>query len=117
MNTIDYISKARQNFYHNRPYGIRIDRQRNGFVLFNREMNVLGSSVPGNLDSLPLEHIPAVGDIPCMGEIVKEAGKVVDVFFYTDESNPYRDGKLDMDRLKSYNRYIYPLSLLLGRTL
>lgn len=31
----NYQEKARENFYRNRPYGIHIDYDRKGFVLFN----------------------------------------------------------------------------------
>jgi len=41
----------------------------------------------------------------------------VDIFFYTDKSSPYHNGRLDMECLKKYNKYIYRLSVLLGRTL
>lgn len=35
----------------------------------------------------------------------------------TYDSNPYKNMKLDMDALKQYNRFIYPLSLFLDRIL
>lgn len=43
--------------------------------------------------------------------------RILTIYFYTDDSNPYKNMKLDMDALKQYNRFIYPLSLFLNRIL
>ncbi|WP_250323860.1 hypothetical protein [Bacteroides xylanisolvens] len=41
-NSSLYAQKAVESFYLDRPYGIRIDYSRKGFVLFNRKLNLLG---------------------------------------------------------------------------
>ena len=96
----NYQEKARENFYRNRPYGIHIDYARKGFVL-----------------GLPLEKFEDVDAIPLNGKIIKNGNQTTDIYFYTDDSNPYKNMKLDMDALKQYNRFIYPLSLFLDRIL
>ena len=103
----NYQEKARENFYRNRPYGIHIDYARKGFVLFNHYTNSLGKQETGSIEGLPLEKFEDVDAIPLNG----------DIYFYTDDSNPYKNMKLDMDALKQYNRFIYPLSLFLDRIL
>lgn len=40
-NSSLYAQKAVESFYLDRPYGIRIDYSRKGFVLFNRKLNLL----------------------------------------------------------------------------
>ena len=103
----NYQEKARENFYRNRPYGIHIDYARKGFVLFNHYTNSLGKQETGSIEGLPLEKF----------EDVKNGNQTTDIYFYTDDSNPYKNMKLDMDALKQYNRFIYPLSLFLDRIL
>lgn len=49
--------------------------------------------------------------------LTKNGNQTTDIYFYTDDSNPYKNMKLDMDALKQYNRFIYPLSLFLDRIL
>ena len=88
----NYQEKARENFYRNRPYGIHIE-------------------------GLPLEKFEDVDAIPLNGKIIKNGNQTTDIYFYTDDSNPYKNMKLDMYALKQYNRYIYPLSVFLNRTL
>ena len=105
----NYQEKARENFYRNRPYGIHIDYARKGFVLFNHYTNSLGKQETGSIEGLPLEKFEDVDAIPLNGK--------TDIYFYTDDSNPYKNKKLDMDALKQYNRFIYPLSLFLNRIL
>lgn len=63
----NYISKATDAFLTSRPYGIRLDFKRKGFVIFNHHMNLLGNGTPCNVDSLPLE-ICTLEDIPQTGE-------------------------------------------------
>ena len=101
----NYQEKARENFYRNRPYGIHIDS------------NSLGKQETGSIEGLPLEKFEDVDAIPLNGEIIKNGNQTTDIYFYTDDSNPYRNMKLDMDALKQYNRFIYPLSLFLDRIL
>ena len=36
---------------------------------------------------------------------------------FDEKSNPYSDNRVDMKKLKAYNKYIYPLSLILNRNL
>ena len=102
----NYQEKARENFYRNRPYGIHIDYARKGFVLFNHYTNSLGKQETGSIEGLPLEKFEE-----------KNGNQTTDIYFYTDDSNPYKNMKLDMDALKQYNRFIYPLSLFLDRIL
>lgn len=107
----NYQEKARENFYRNRPYGIHIDYARKGFVLFNHYTNSLGKQETGSIEGLPLEKFEDVDAIPLNGKIIKNGNQTTDIYFYTDDSNPYKNMKLDMDALKQYNRFIYPLSL------
>lgn len=39
----DYIKKAADAFLVERPYGMRVDYSKRGYVLFNRNLNVLGN--------------------------------------------------------------------------
>lgn len=110
----NYQEKARENFYRNRPYGIHIDYARKGFVLFNHYTNSLGKQETGSIEGLPLEKFEDVDAIPLNGKIIKNGNQTTDIYFYTDDSNPYKNMKLDMDALKQYNRFIYPLSLFLS---
>ena len=96
------MAKAADAFLTGRPYGIRLDFKHKGFALFNYNMNELGNHLPGRLETLPLEDFD-VEDIPLCGE--------------HEKSNPYSDNRVDMKKLKAYNKYIYPLSLILNRNL
>ena len=40
----NYIKKAADAFLVERPYGMRVDYRKKGFVLFNRNLNVLGNN-------------------------------------------------------------------------
>ena len=71
-----------------RPYGMRVDYRKKGFVLFNRNLNVLGNAEHARLEELPLERFN-VEEIPLEGEIVEEHAGFTDVFFYTDLTTPY----------------------------
>lgn len=112
-----YRQKAIESFYLDRPYGIRIDFSKKGYVLFNRKLNLLGIDRWNSIEELPLEKSDSLEEIPLEGVVIRKDERKVDVFFYTDKSNPYQNGTLNMDCLKQYNKYIYPLSILLGRTL
>ncbi|MDR3794505.1 hypothetical protein [Phocaeicola sp.] len=112
----NYIAKAADAFLTGRPYGIRLDFKRKGFVIFNHHMNLLGNGVPSNIDSLPLELF-AIEDIPQEGVRIERNGDITDIYFYTDTSNPYADSHIDLEKLKAYNKYIYPLALVLNRPL
>lgn len=46
----NYITKAADAFLTSRPYGIRLDFKRKGFVIFNHHMNLLGNATPCNVD-------------------------------------------------------------------
>ena len=85
------MAKAADAFLTGRPYGIRLDFKHKGFALFNYNMNELGNHLPGRLETLPLEDF--------------------------DVEDPYSDNRVDMKKLKAYNKYIYPLSLILNRNL
>ena len=77
----NYIKKAADAFLVERPYEMRVDYRKKGFVLFNRNLNVLGNA----------EHDPsgrtASGAVQCGGdsvEVVKlweEHAGFNDVFF------------------------------------
>ena len=58
-----------------------------------------------------------VEDIPLCGERIVRKENITDIFFYDEKSNPYSDNRVDMKKLKAYNKYIYPLSLILNRNL
>ena len=49
----NYIKKAADAFLVERPYGMRVDYRKKGFVLFNRNLNVLGNAE----QALSLIHI------------------------------------------------------------
>ena len=51
--------------------GMRVDYRKKGFVLFNRNLNVLGNVEHARLEELPLERFN-VEEIPLEGEIVEE---------------------------------------------
>ena len=108
------MAKAADAFLTGRPYGIRLDFKHKGFALFNYNMNELGNHLPGRLETLPLEDFD-VEDIPLCGERIVRKENITDIFFYDEKSNPYSDNRVDMKKLKAYNKYIYPLSLILNR--
>lgn len=103
----DYIKKAADAFLVERPYGMRVDYSKRGYVLFNRNLNVLGNGEYARLEELPLEEFD-VDEIPLEGEIIKEHAGFTDVFFYSDCTNPYAGYVLDLKKLKVYNQFIYP---------
>ena len=112
----NYMAKAADAFLTGRPYGIRLDFKHKGFALFNYNMNELGNHLPGRLETLPLEDFD-VEDIPLCGERIVRKENITDIFFYDEKSNPYSHNRVDMKKLKAYNKYIYPLSLILNRNL
>ena len=59
----NYIKKAADAFLVERPYGMRVDYRKKGFVLFNRNLNVLGNAEHARLEELPLERFN-VEEIP-----------------------------------------------------
>ena len=97
-------------FFHIHPVArIRV-------ALFNRNLNELGNDLPGSVDTLPLEKFD-VEDIPLCGEHIVRREDITDIFFYDEKSNPYSGNRVDMEKLRAYNKYIYPLSLILNRNL
>ena len=112
----DCIKKAADAFLVERPYGLRVDYNKKGYVLFNRNLNMLGNVEQTRLEELPLEPFD-VEDIPLEGEIVEEHTGFTDVFFYTDLTNPYAGYVLDLKKLKIYNQYMYQLAMALNRKL
>ena len=103
----NYIKKAADAFLVERPYGMRVDYRKKGFVLFNRNLR---------LEELPLERFN-VEEIPLEGEVVEEHAGFTDVFFYTDLTNPYAGYVLNLQKLKAYNRLMFPLAMALNREL
>ena len=69
----NYMKKAADAFLVGRPYGMRVDFRRKGYVLFNRRMNVLGNEMQGDIGTLPLERFE-VEEIPLSGELVERHG-------------------------------------------
>ena len=67
-------------------------------------------------EELPLERFN-VEEIPLEGEIVEEHAGFTDVFFYTDLTNPYAGYVLNLQKLKAYNRLMFPLAMALNREL
>lgn len=114
---IDYYLKARDSFHISRPYGIRIDYARKEYVLFNRQMNLLGRKSPGTIESLPMQQFSEVEDIPINGANRIRSGNTLDIFFYTDQTDPFIQTAPNLEYLRLYNQYIYPLSLVLNRSL
>lgn len=114
---IECYIKAGESFHANRPYGIRIDYSRKKFVLFNRNLNILGEKSPGTIEALPLEHFNDVEDIPTEGINKIQNGNILDIFFYTDQTDPFIQTLPNLENMRLYNQYIYPLSLLLNRSL
>lgn len=111
-----YIKKAADAFLVERPYGMRVDYRKKGYVLFNRSLNLLGKVEPACLEELPLERFE-VEEIPLAGETIEEHAGFTDVFFYSDLTNPYAGHIVNLKNLKTYNQYVYPLAMLLNRTL
>ena len=74
---------------------MRVDYRKKGFVLFNRNLNVLGNAEHARLEELPLERFN-VEEIPLDGEIVEEHAGFTDVFFYTDLTSPYAGYALNL---------------------
>ncbi len=109
----NYIKKAADAFLVERPYGMRVDYRKKGFVLFNRNLNVLGNAEHARLEELPLERFN-VEEIPLDGEIVEEHAGFTDVFFYTDQTNPYAGYALNLQKLKAYNQFMFPLAMALN---
>ena len=112
----NYIKKAADAFLVERPYGMRVDYRKKGFVLFNRNLNVLGNAEQTRLEELPLERFN-VEEIPLEGEVVEEHSGFTDVFFYTDLTNPYAGYVLNLQKLKAYNQLMFPLAMALNREL
>lgn len=100
-NSSLYAQKAVESFYLDRPYGIRIDYSRKGFVLFNRKLNLLGMDKWNSIEELPLEEYDNPEEIPVEGVDIQRYSSKVDIFFYTDKSSPYHNGTLDMECLKN----------------
>lgn len=118
LNTpIEYYLKARDSFHISRPYGIRINYERIEYVFFNRRMNILGKESPATIDSLPMQHYSGVVDIPINGVKIIKNGNILDIFFYTDQTDPFIQMIPNLEHMRLYNQYIYPLSLIFNRTL
>ena len=88
----NYLKKAADAFLVERPYGMRVDYRKKGFVLFNRNLNVLGNVEHARLEELPLERFN-VEEIPLEGEVV------------------------NLQKLKAYNQFMFPLAMALNREL
>lgn len=113
----DFLLTAKKSFYVNRPYGMRVDFEQNGFVLFNKALNMLGDDSPGKLEELPLEHFSDLEELPIQGATIQEHEKIINMFFYTHHTDPYQQEGFSFEYMKMYNQFIYPLSLILNRSL
>lgn len=67
----EYVKKAADAFLVERPYGMRVDYRKQGYVLFNRNLNLLGKTEPASLEELPLERFD-VEEIPLLEKTVEE---------------------------------------------
>lgn len=81
LKQVDYRLKAKQYFFTNRPYGIRIDIRKPGYVLFNKNLNVLGNAQPSQLEHLPIELFESIDDIPMEGEVIEKKDGIIDIYF------------------------------------
>ncbi|WP_317193894.1 hypothetical protein [Bacteroides thetaiotaomicron] len=95
----------------------RIKSDDHDFIYGLPKLNLLGMDKWNSIEELPLEEYDNPEEIPVEGVDIQRYSSKVDIFFYTDKSSPYHNGILDMECLKKYNKYIYRLSVLLGRTL
>lgn len=117
-NTIQMRKQANMDFRINRPYGIRIDLERQTIALFNRKFNALGKADDGNLDALPVEPYRNIEDIPhSLGLKICQSGEKVDLFFYDDKTVPFGDNYINLQSLIAYNKKMLKLSALLDRAL
>lgn len=48
---------------------------------------------------------------------MEEHAGFTDVFFYTDLTSPYAGYALNLQKLKAYNRFMFPLAMALNRKL
>lgn len=104
INSNLYRQKAVESFYLDRPYAIRIDFSEKGYVLFNRKLNLLGVDKWSSIEELPLEKSDILEEIALEGAELKTYGRKIDIFFYTDKSDPYQNGILNIDSLRQYNK-------------
>ena len=80
-------------------------------------MNILGEGTPGKIELLSLEYFDNVEDIPTEGAYKISNGNILDIFFYTDQTDPFTQTTPNLEYMKMHNQYMYPLSLLLNRSL
>ena len=85
-NSSLYAQKAVESFYLDRPYGIRIDYSRKGFVLFNRKLNLLGMDKWNSIEELPLEEYDNRKKYRLKGWIFKETA--VKWMYSSTRTNP-----------------------------
>ena len=53
----------------------------------------------------------------CCLTVTSMCWEITDVFFYTDLTNPYAGYVLNLQKLKAYNRLMFPLAMALNREL
>lgn len=110
--------KANQDFRINRPYGVRLNLKSKSYVLFNRELNVLGKAERSDLNTLSSEPFECIEDIPLgLAQTVCKDGDIVDLFFYDEQTTPFSDNRIDTKLLLAYNKKMFTLSSLLDRVL
>lgn len=85
-NSSLYAQKAVESFYLDRPYGIRIDYSRKGFVLFNRKLNLLEMDKWNSIEELPLEEYDNPEEIPVEGVDIQRNSSKVD--YSSTRTNP-----------------------------
>ena len=65
---------------------MRVDYRKKGFVLFNRNLNVLGNAEQTRLEELPLERFN-VEEIPLKGEVVGTRGIYRCILLYRSDQS------------------------------
>lgn len=109
---------ANQDFRINRPYGIRLNLKKKTIILFNRELNMLGETGTGDLDTLPVETYEHIEDIPhSLARRISQNGDRIDLYFYDDTTCPFSENSINVKLLLAYNKKMVTLSGLLDRKL
>lgn len=91
-NKITKIRKlANQNFRISRPYGIRLNLKKKTIILFNRELNMLGETDTGNLDTLLAEPYEYIENIPHSLTLqISQNDDRIDLYFYDNKTCPFK---------------------------
>ena len=112
----DYIKKAADAFLVERPYGMRVDYSKRGYVLFNRNLNVLGNGEYARLEELPLAALD-VAEIPLEGALITDHPGFTDAFSYPACTTPSAAPVPAPTPLTASSQFIYPFATILNRKL